>query len=88
MPCDGDCDVDAEHSGEEGGGQVGCELEERGGAVLAGMEPELAAAPAFGRRSAVPESADSGTARGKVQSDMTAPFVTGISPGRRTQCRR
>ena len=34
--------MDVEHAGEERGGQVACELEERGGAVLAGMEPELA----------------------------------------------
>lgn len=44
LPCDGDADVDAEHAGEECGGQVGGELEERGGSGLAGAESELAEA--------------------------------------------
>jgi len=42
LPGDGDADVDAEHPGEDGGGQVGGELEQRGGAGLPGMDGELA----------------------------------------------
>ena len=42
LPGDSDGDVDAEHAGEEGCGQVGCELEECGGSGLAGVEAELA----------------------------------------------
>ena len=42
MPGHGDGDVDAEHAGEDGGGQVGGELEQRGGAVSGGLESELA----------------------------------------------
>ncbi len=34
--------MDAEHAGEDGGGQVGGELEQRGGAVPGGLESELA----------------------------------------------
>src|SRR6266566_146931 len=42
LPGNGDVDVDAEHAGEQGGGQFGGELEQRGGAVdgdVAGGEP-------------------------------------------------
>ena len=42
LPGDGDGDVDAEHAGQDGGGQVGGELEQRGGAGLAGVDAELA----------------------------------------------
>ena len=42
MPGDGDRDVDAEHAGEDGGGQVGGELEQGGGAGSAGVDAELA----------------------------------------------
>ena len=42
LPGHGDGDVDAEHAGEDGGGQVGGELEQRGGAVSGGLESELA----------------------------------------------
>ena len=42
MPGHGDGDVDAEHAGEDGGGQVGGELEQRGGAGSGGSEAELA----------------------------------------------
>src|SRR5207247_438877 len=34
-------DVDAEHAGQQGGGQVGGEVEQRGGAGLAGADAEL-----------------------------------------------
>lgn len=40
MPGDGDFDVDAEHAGQEGGGKFGGELEQRGGACLAGLDAE------------------------------------------------
>jgi len=33
--------VDAEHSGEQGGGEFGGELEKRGGACLAGLDAEV-----------------------------------------------
>ena len=52
MPGDGDADVDAEHAGQDGGGQVGGELEQRGGASLAGSDAELA------QSFAEPEGAD------------------------------
>src|SRR6478672_652471 len=42
LPGHGDADVDAEHAGEDRGGQVGGELEQRGGAVSGGLESELA----------------------------------------------
>ena len=42
LPGDGDGDVDAEHPGEDGGGQVGGELEQRGGAGLTGADTQLA----------------------------------------------
>jgi hypothetical protein len=41
LPGDGDVDVDAEHAGEKGGGQFGGELEQRGGACLAGLDAEV-----------------------------------------------
>ena len=44
LPGDGDVDVDAEHAGEDGGGEFGGELEQRGGAGLAGSDAELAEA--------------------------------------------
>ena len=42
LPGHGDGDVNAEHAGEDGGGQVGSEMEQRGGAVSGGLESELA----------------------------------------------
>src|SRR6516225_6233816 len=42
LPGDGDGDVDAEHPGQDGGGQVGGELEQRCGAGLPGADAELA----------------------------------------------
>src|SRR6266568_9084929 len=42
LPGDGDRDMDAEHPGEHGGGQVGGELEQCGGAGLAGADADLA----------------------------------------------
>jgi hypothetical protein len=42
LPGHGDGDVDAEQAGEDGGGQVGGELEQRGGAVSRGLESESA----------------------------------------------
>src|ERR1035441_8635461 len=44
LPGDGDADVDAEHAGEDGGGQVGGELEQCGRARLAGVDADLAQA--------------------------------------------
>jgi hypothetical protein len=44
LPGNGDGDVDAEQAGQDGGGQVGGELEQRGGAGLAGSDAELAQA--------------------------------------------
>jgi hypothetical protein len=44
LPGDGDGDVDAEHVGEDGGGQVGGELEQGGGAGLTGADADLAQA--------------------------------------------
>src|ERR1022692_3950726 len=41
LPCDGDGDVDAEHPGEQRGGQVGGEREQRGGTGLPGIDAEL-----------------------------------------------
>jgi hypothetical protein len=41
-PGDGDADVDAEQAGEDGGGQAGGELEQRGRAGLPGADAELA----------------------------------------------
>src|SRR6266699_3363032 len=41
LPSDGDVDVDAEHAGEQGGGEFGGELEQRGGARLAGLDAEV-----------------------------------------------
>src|SRR6266567_299589 len=41
LPGDGDVDVDAEHAGEQGGGEFGGELEQRGGARLAGLDAEV-----------------------------------------------
>jgi hypothetical protein len=41
LPGDGDVDVDAEHAGEQGGGQLGGELEQGGGACLAGLDAEV-----------------------------------------------
>src|SRR5260370_40789285 len=47
---DGDGDVDAEHAGEQRGGQFGGELEQRGGACLAGLDAEVfEALPEVGR---------------------------------------
>jgi hypothetical protein len=40
LPGDGGFDVDAEHAGEQGGGQFGGELEQRSGACLAGLDAE------------------------------------------------
>jgi hypothetical protein len=42
LPVGGDFDVDAEHAGEDGGGQVGGELEQCGGAGWAGVDAVLA----------------------------------------------
>jgi hypothetical protein len=44
LPGDGDGDVDAEQAGQDGGGQVGGELEQCGGAGLAGIDAVLAEA--------------------------------------------
>jgi len=44
LPGDGDGDMDAEQAGQDGGGQVGGELEQRGEAGLAGADAELAQA--------------------------------------------
>jgi hypothetical protein len=44
LPGDGDAVVDAEQAGEDGGGQVGGELEQRGGSGLPGADAELAQA--------------------------------------------
>jgi len=41
LPGDGDADVDAEYAGEEGGGEFGGELEQRGGACLAGLDAQI-----------------------------------------------
>ena len=40
LPGDGDFDVDAEHAGEHGGGELGGQGEQGGGAVLAGLEAD------------------------------------------------
>jgi len=42
LPGARDGDVDAEQAGQDGGGQVGGELEQSGGAGLAGADAELA----------------------------------------------
>jgi len=42
LPGDGDVDVDPEHSGQEGCGELGGELEERGAAGSARSQAELA----------------------------------------------
>jgi hypothetical protein len=42
LPGDGDGDVDAEHAGQDRGGQVSRELEQCGGAGLAGIDAVLA----------------------------------------------
>jgi hypothetical protein len=42
LPLDGDLDVDAEHAGQDGGGEFGGELEQRGRAGLAWPDPEEA----------------------------------------------
>src|SRR6266702_3802997 len=44
LPGDGDVDVDAEHAGEDGGGEFGGELEQGGGAGWAGADADLAEA--------------------------------------------
>lgn len=41
LPCDGDVGVDSEGAGEDGGGDLGGELEERGAAGLAGTDAEV-----------------------------------------------
>ena len=41
LPGDGDGDVDAEHAGQDCGGQVGGKLEKRGGAGFPGVQAEL-----------------------------------------------
>jgi hypothetical protein len=41
LPGGGDADVDAGQAGEDGGGQVGGELEQRGGSGLPGADAEL-----------------------------------------------
>ena len=41
LPGDGDGDVDAEHAGQDCGGQVGGQLEQRGGAGFPGVQAEL-----------------------------------------------
>ena len=41
MPGDGDVDVDAEHAGEDRGGEFGGELEQGGGAGWAGLDADL-----------------------------------------------
>jgi len=41
LPCDGNTDVDPQQAGEQGGGEVGGELEQRGGSGLAGPQAEL-----------------------------------------------
>ena len=45
MPGDGDVGVDGEGAGEDGGGDLGGELEQRGAAVLAGTDPEVVEPP-------------------------------------------
>ena len=42
LPGHGDTDVDAEESGEHGGGQFGGQAEQRCRSILSGPEPELA----------------------------------------------
>jgi hypothetical protein len=42
LPLDRDGDVDAEHAGQDCGGQVGGELEQRGGTGLAAVDADLA----------------------------------------------
>jgi hypothetical protein len=42
LPGGGDADVDSEQAGEDRGGQVGGEMEERGGAGLPGADAKLA----------------------------------------------
>ncbi len=42
LPSDGDADVDAEHAREHGGGQLGCQLEQCGGAGWSGLDADLA----------------------------------------------
>ena len=42
LPGHGDTDVDAEESGEHGGGQFGGQAEQRCRSILSGAEPELA----------------------------------------------
>ena len=44
LPLDGDVDVDAERAGQDGGGQLGGELEQGGGAGLGRADPEAAQA--------------------------------------------
>ncbi len=41
LPGDGNVDVDAEHAGEQAGGEFGGELEQCGGARLAGLDAEV-----------------------------------------------
>jgi hypothetical protein len=41
LPGDGDVNVDSKHAGEDGGGEFGGELEQCGGACLAGLDAEV-----------------------------------------------
>ena len=41
LPCDGDVDVDAEHAGQDGGRDLGGELEQGGGAGWPGLDADL-----------------------------------------------
>ena len=41
LPGDGDFDVDAEHTGQDGGGEFGGEVEQCGGAGWAGVDADL-----------------------------------------------
>src|SRR5271165_6194468 len=42
LPLDGDADVDAEHARQDGGGQVGGELEQGNGTSLAAVDADVA----------------------------------------------
>jgi len=44
LPLGGDLDVDAEHAGQDGGGELGGELEQRGRSGLGGADTEQAKA--------------------------------------------
>jgi hypothetical protein len=74
LPGHGDGDVDAERAGEDGGGQVGGELEQRGGAVSGGLESDwrsrsVSAYGLIGRPGCPP-----GNSHGEVPGSPTAAF--------------